>query len=304
MRALVIGFGSIGRRHARILTELGCEVAVVSRRAIEHSHAFKSIDIAITQHQPEYVVVASATAEHLSDILALAELGFTGRVLVEKPFFSEVSDVPAHEFASLRVGYNLRFHPVMQGLEQLLAGQELLSIQIYVGQYLPNWRPDTDYRTSYSASAERGGGVLLDLSHDIDYLLDLAGECTGLAALGGKLSDLEIVSDDVFALLLQTAGCPVAVLQLNYVDRVGSRELIVNSKEFTARANLVSGELYRNSELIVHAKVDQDATYLEMHKAMMKGNADQVSSVEEALAVLEVVSAARESARNGVWIQR
>jgi len=87
VNALVIGYGSIGQRHARILGELGCRVAVVSRRSIPFSPCFSTLKDALTGWCPDYVVVASRTNEHLKSVQDLARYGFQGRVLMEKPLF-------------------------------------------------------------------------------------------------------------------------------------------------------------------------------------------------------------------------
>ena len=149
MKVLVIGYGSIGARHARILTELGGKTAVLSGRSIDFPLLFSSLDRAIDTHQPDYVVVASQTSSHHSDIVKLINSGFTGNVLVEKPLFKTHHELPKNNFKSLNVAYNLRFHPVIQKVRSLLVGEKIISFNAYVGQYLPNWRPGTDYSKGY-----------------------------------------------------------------------------------------------------------------------------------------------------------
>lgn len=302
MRGLVVGYGSIGQRHARLLTELGLDVAVVSRRAVDHPKRFPTLKAALDAHTPDYVVVASATSEHHSDTQILADAGFTGRVLVEKPIFETGQTVPDNQFAALHVAYNLRFHPVYRALAARMKDQHALQIHAYVGQYLPGWRPGTDYRDSYSASLTRGGGVLLDLSHDLDLVNGLVGPWTGLAALGGQVSDLEIDSDDVASFLIRLARCPAATVALNYLDRRTRREIIVNCAAVTFKADIVNATLEIDGE-IEQFDVDRDTTYRAMHQAAL-GDGAGLCTPREASDVLDMIAAARPSFTNTRWTER
>ena len=303
LNALVIGYGSIGARHARLLQEAGCAVAVVSQRGIDFPTVFPDIGVALKAHCPDYVVIANATDRHHDTCVRLAQAGFSGTVLIEKPLFDRVLPMPAHAFRAAAVAYNLRFHPVISRLKTLLENEQVLSVQAYVGQYLPNWRPGTDYRECYSASAERGGGVLLDLSHDLDYLGWLFGVWEGVAALGGRLSTLEITSDDVFALLLKMQRCPVVTVQLNYLDHQGRRSIIVNTDAHTFEADLVRSTITIDGvEERLHC--ERDATYRAMHEALLAGRLETACSIPEALQTLELIAAARAAAQKKQWINR
>lgn len=301
--ALVIGYGSIGARHARLLQEAGCTVAVVSQRSIDFKTVFPDIEGALKAHRPDYVVIANATDRHHDTCSRLAQAGFSGTVLIEKPLFDRVLPVPEQAFRVVAVAYNLRFHPVISRLKSLLENERVLSVQAYVGQYLPNWRPGTDYRDCYSASAERGGGVLLDLSHDLDYLAWLLGAWEGVAALGGQLSALEITSDDVFALLLKMQRCPVATVQLNYLDRQGRRSIIVNTVDHTFEADLVRSTIVIDG-IEEQLPCERDATYRAMHEALLAGHSETACSIPEALQTLQLIAAARSAAQKKQWINR
>jgi predicted dehydrogenase len=301
--ALVIGYGSIGARHARLLQEAGCNVAVVSQRSIDFKTVFSDIEGALKAHRPDYVVIANATDRHHDTCSRLAQADFSGTVLIEKPLFDRVLPVPEQAFRAVAVAYNLRFHPVIRRLKSLLGNERVLSVQAYVGQYLPNWRPGTDYRDCYSASAERGGGVLLDLSHDLDYLAWLFGAWEGVAALGGQLSALEITSDDVFALLLKMQRCPVATVQLNYLDRQGRRSIIVNTVDHTFEADLVRSTIGIDG-IEEQLPCERDATYRAMHEALLAGSSETACSIPEALQTLQLIAAARSAAQKKQWINR
>lgn len=303
MKALVIGYGSIGSRHARLLAELGCATAVVTRRPIDFPIVYPELGSALSGHRPDYVVIASPTNQHHETLSNLATAEFSGRVLVEKPLFGNSLPLPISRFQNLSVAYNLRFHPVIQRLRNLVVGETILSVQAYVGQYLPDWRPGTNYRQSYSASAAQGGGALRDLSHELDYLVWLFGSWKSVTALGGHVSPLEIDSDDLFVLLMQTERCPVVSVQVSYLDRVARRRIVVNTHRHTIEADLVGGTLAIDGR-IETVLVERDHSYREMHRAVLNGDFSSLCAVEEGLATLQLIETAERANRHREWISQ
>lgn len=304
-RALVVGYGSIGQRHARILGEMDCQVAVVSRRAIEFIRQHESLDAALAHEQPDYVVLANRTSEHLDTLNRLAGSGFSGRVLVEKPLFDQPRPLPEHNFEQVAVAYNLRFHPLVRRLRDFLLGQRsLVNAHVYVGQYLPQWRPGSDYRLGYSARRAEGGGVLRDLSHELDLCHWLFGRWNRLTALGGHFSPLEIDSDDSFSLLMFTERCPSVTVQMNYLDRHVKRELLVNTAKHTVRIDFVTGAFEVDGRAEVLAPPDRDYTYRAEHAAMLAGETDVACSLEQGLATVATIAAAERAVQAKQWIER
>ena len=257
----------------------------------------------MVQWRPDYVVVASRTSDHGNHLKALATAGFTGRVLVEKPLFDIPSRLPEDRRYALHVGYTLRFHPVLQALRQELEGTSIFSVHAYVGQYLPDWRPGTDYRNSYSAHADQGGGALRDLSHELDYLNWLLGGWRGLVARGGRVSDLEIDSDDVYALILETVRCPIATATMNYLDRTPTRTIIVHTNRGTLRGDLIGQTLNRDGA-IKSFKGGADDLYRAQHRAILADDAGALCTINEGLDVMAMIEAAERSTRTGLWISR
>jgi len=302
MRALVVGYGSIGQRHTRLLEELGCETGVVSARPDVHSQSFPTLDAALTAWQPEYVVVANETSAHYDAMKFLADAGYRGRVLIEKPLFDDARVAPAVTFSHAAVAYNLRCHPLVRHFSHALAGGRILEVNMHVGQWLPDWRPARDYRTSYSAKRTTGGGVMRDLSHELDLALHLFGPWRKLTALGGHFSDLEIDSDDAYTLLLATGRCPSVNITMNYLDRPAQRTITVNTTMGTIRLDLVNGVLEQNGVLIAEHIVERDHTYKEQHRAMIDGRIDELCSINEGLAVLDLIVAAEQANGARCWV--
>ncbi len=304
MKAVVVGFGSIGARHTRILEELGCEVAVVSRRRIDDRACYDSLETALERHQPHYAVIANETSRHAATLRALANAGFTGTTLIEKPLFDNVddADAAAHNDDTY-VAYNLRFHPLIVRLRELLADEAIVAARVVAGQYLPSWRPSADYRTSYSASREQGGGVLRDLSHELDYCASLFGEWQKLTAVSGRFSNLEIDSDDVTSILMITARVPLVSVWLDYLDRDGRREIAIQTARTTIHADLVRSRLTVDGQTETF-QTDRDHTYRAQHQALLSGSPGAACTYAEALGVMQTIQAIEHASQASTWIER
>lgn len=301
MRALVVGFGSIGMRHVRLLNELGCKVGVVTSRDIAYELKYNNLSDAVNTLDPDYVVISNKTEQHYKTLLELANLKFSGTVLVEKPIFNYYEEVPENRFTNVFVAYNLRFHPLIQRIASLIKNEKLISVYAYAGQYLPLWRPNSDYRKTYSARRGEGGGVIRDLSHELDYLCWLLGGWKYVTALGGHYSHLAIDSDDVFSIMMETPKCPVVTVQLNYLDRVARREILINTDRQTVKADLIQGTLSinENSEKI---EAERDFTYCAQHHAILNKNYGPLCTLKEGLEVMRLIEAAEMSMHQKVWI--
>lgn len=300
-RALVIGYGSIGARHARVLTELDVRVGIVSRRGRGEGEVFTTLESGLNAVQPEYVVVANETVHHIDTLDQLDRLGYRGAVLVEKPLSAGLPGPCAWAFEQVCLAYNLRFHPALQALARHLQTDRPLAVQAYVGQYLPDWRPGSDYRRSYSAQSALGGGVLRDLSHELDYLGWLFGGWRRLSALGGRRSELEIDSDDCWAVLFEGAdGLPIT-LHLNYLDRVARRQLVVVAERHSYRLDLVAGVLEVDG-VAQTFDVERDTTYAAQHRAALAGEWSTLCSLEDGQAVMTTIVSVERAAATGQWV--
>lgn len=303
---LIVGFGSIGRRHAEVLSTLGCSVGVVSRRTSIYGcpwPAWTDLKSAIECLSPSYIVIATETARHHGDLLDLADSGFKGRVLVEKPLFGSPRALPDLPVAEIRVGYNLRFHPAIQALKEALAGELALSVEASVGQYLPDWRPGTDYRTSYSAKRAEGGGVLRDLSHEIDLLIWLFGQPAAVVAMGGRVSDLAIDSDDAWSVLIRQSGSAMTVLHLDYLHRPGRRTIHVETKTRSICLDLIAGCLTIDGRPRSIA-FERNDSYRQMHAAMIgRRPTDDLCDALTGLTVLQTITAIERSATEEQWVR-
>lgn len=299
--ALVIGYGSIGARHARVLTELGVRVGIVSRRGAGDGEVFTTLESGLEALCPEYVVVANETVHHIDTLDHLDGLGYRGAVLVEKPLSVGLPGPCTWAFEQVGLAYNLRFHPALQALAGHLRTDRPLVVQAYVGQYLPDWRPGSDYRQSYSAHRAHGGGVLRDLSHELDYLGWLFGGWRRLSALGGRRSTLEIDSDDCWAVLFEGADGLPLTLHVNYLDRVARRQLVVVAERHSYRLDLVAGVLEVDGVSQTFA-TERDTTYRAQHRAALAGEWATLCSLDEGRAVMATIASVERAAATGQWV--
>ncbi|NBV41445.1 gfo/Idh/MocA family oxidoreductase [bacterium] len=295
MKIAVIGYGSIGQRHTQVLESLfpNAEITIVTRQRLDRPHVnhLSALDLSSLH----YAVIAVPTADHFN-VLTQIRTASTAPILVEKPLFSQ-SIPTAFNRSGIFVGYNLRFHPVLQKVREWVRGQAIFSVRCNAGQYLPTWRPGRPYRDSYSAKRSEGGGVLLDLSHEIDYLRWILGPLTPTSSLIGHLSELEIDSDDVAMIQGKLTNGGTFQLSLDYLSTLSNRDLVIHGQRGTCKANLVSGEI----TIANHGQpiqrdtltVERNHTYEAMHKALFESDPD-LCSFENGLEVLEIIKKAWE----------
>lgn len=304
MRCLVIGYGSIGKRHANILTLLGHQVHLVSKQPDAPYPVVPDLDEALDRFAPlDLTVIANATANHAISLQQLLEQGFRKTILVEKPLFRSASDPQPDETLTDRifVAYNLRFHPMLQRLRVLLQGKKLYAATISVGQHLSQWRPGTDHRQSYSSHRDQGGGVLRDLSHELDYCAWLLGDCTSLSALGGRFSSVTVDSDDSFSLLAVHERCPSVSLHMNYLDQIPRREIVIHHQDGTFHADLIAGTLDTGNGIETF-RIEGDTTYIRQLQNLIAGKTDNACHYPAGLAVVRMIEAAEEAAQEKKWI--
>jgi predicted dehydrogenase len=302
-RALVVGGGSIGIRHARVLGAMGLEVAVTSSRADLDLPTFSTVSAAVTEFAPSYVVIATETARHADTVRELSGAGYRGAVLIEKPLAVPQAELETAGFRHTGVGYNLRFHAVTRRLAELLAqGDDVVAVEVYVGQHLSTWRPDRAVADQYSAHAAAGGGVLRDLSHELDYLGLLFGLCLRVVAVGGRLTEVTVDSDDAWGVLARYERAPIVTTQLNYLALPARRRIAVTTATGLIEADFMTGRIEHPGGVEI-LEIDRDESYRRMHEAMLDGGAG-VADVTDALEVERVIARIERSTVDEGWVTR
>lgn len=306
--AIIVGLGSIGNRHARILRDLGLAVTTVSRRP--GLADFNRIEDAVSAHQDALLVIANQTSSHIPSLRQARSSGHRGTVVIEKPLASHSDELLGiEETGNIWVAYNLRFAPVVTALRSVLAKADgpSIAVRMHVGQHLSTWRPGTEIHESYSAHAARGGGALRDLSHELDLVSWLWGRATGLCALGGRRASVTVDSDDCWTLLLKTnTGVDVA-LSLNYLDRPATRFIHANTPDTTLQVDLIKGVISCNGAE-TEVPGDKDASYREMWSRILEdrrtGGESAMCTFAEGAEIVRLVADCERSARERRWIER
>lgn len=261
MKLLVVGLGSIGRRHARNWAALGlgevwlCQQAGRPQPELPgvKKPAFPSLQAALAAG-PDVVVVSNPTSLHVATARAAVDAG--SHVLVEKPLgaslvgVADLLEAADRQQVRVMVGYNLRFHPGLARLRDLLHAGAIgrpLSARAEMGEYLPGWHPGEDYRSSYSGRADLGGGPVLTFSHELDALCWLLGRPARVTCLAARVSSLEITTEDVAEMALQFAGGAVASVHVDYFRRPPRRSIEILGEDGILRWE------YDENRLLVYA---------------------------------------------------
>ncbi len=246
MRGLVVGCGSIGRRHLQNLRVLGVsELGVVESDTERRERAASEFGIAAfaeipagLRWSPEFVVITTPTYLHVAQATQVASGGFA--LFSEKPLahtpvgISELADAIQQRGLISMVGCNMRFHPGPRKVKELLDQGRLgkiLSGRIHAGSYLPAWRPGTDYRSNYAAREETGGGCILDCIHEIDLACWYLGDVVDVFCAAGHLSSLEIATEDVAVLVSRHSSGALSEVHLDYVQRTYERGCQIAGEE-------------------------------------------------------------------------
>jgi predicted dehydrogenase len=210
---------------------------------------------AALQESPDVAYITNPSSLHVPAALACARAGCD--LFLEKPVsnsmdgIAELMDEVERRRLIAMVGYQLRFHPALRALSEIVQSGilgRLLAVRATVGEYLPGWHPYEDYRQMYASRASLGGGVILSQIHEFDYLYSLFGPPRSVYSLGGHHSSLEIDVEDVASTLMecQVDGRTLPVhLQQDYLQRPASRDCEVIGDSGKATMDLAGREFTR-----------------------------------------------------------
>jgi predicted dehydrogenase len=249
---LVIGYGSIGKRHVDNLLKLRQidQIIVCSNHLdsfqnhpekdrLKLAHSLQELSPVISNgRQFDFAIITNETYKHVETANILAESGIN--LFIEKPISDSVTKaislkkIAEKSNIKIFVAYNFRFLGAIQYIKNQISSGVIGSLyfaEIEVGQYLPAWRPLIDYRESYSARKDKGGGVALDLSHEIDYMRYLFDDPVSWKIMKSKVSDLEIDSDDLFEGIYRFSSGFLCSVHMDYIRHNKKRKInIVGSK--------------------------------------------------------------------------
>jgi len=322
MRIVIAGLGGIGERHLANLLEIEPSAHAIvwhQRRRPDTAGALRdrrvsfvySLDEMLAE-KPDVALITSPASLHVETGVALARRAV--HLFVEKPLSNSLDGIDelvklcSINRLVLMVGYCFRFYRPLRALRQAIADGRIgriMSVRAEVGNYLPEWRPSRDYRKTVTARRELGGGVVLELSHELDYVRWIAGEVKTISAVVGRLGDLDIDVEDTAEILLEFASGAVGSVHLNMAQRAPSRGCRVVGTEGTlVWDGLKHGvRLYRADSREWSELHPADPTaYDDMYRVELRQFLDAVNgadsdgaTAEDGTRVLELVFAVRQA---------
>jgi predicted dehydrogenase len=321
MKTLIAGFGSIGSRHLRNLRALGETDFVLLRSKkstlpddeIAGLPVETTIEAALT-HKPDAVILSNPTALHMQVAIPAALAGC--HLFLEKPISHNLDWVDELVAAvqagggKAVVGFQLRFHPGLRVVKELIesgAIGKVYGFRAHWGEYLPGWHPWEDYRNSYAARADLGGGVVLTLCHPFDYLRWLFGEVESLIGRTNHSGALELEVEDSADVIFKMAGGTQGSLHLDYLQRPADHHLTILGSEGTIEWRNSDGSvrLFKASggewqEFNVPAGFDRNDMFLAESRNFLdvvQGKAEPFCSLDDGVKALKLALAVHASAR-------
>jgi predicted dehydrogenase len=302
MNILIIGLGSIAKKHIDALRALKVEAKLYALRSnlngtdeegVENIYSIENFDKIF-----DFAIISNPTYLHYEFIKMLACKGIP--LFIEKPAVHSLENIESLLSVIRKrdlityVACNLRFHPCITFLKNKLDADSVRinEVNVYCGSYLPDWRPGQDFRKSYSANSEMGGGVHLDLFHELDYTYWLFGEPNSLRSFKRSVSSLSIKAIDYANYILEYDNYTLNII-LNYYRRDPKRIIEIVTDDTTLIVDLINNSISNsNGDLIF--KADKNFTLFDTYISQMiffieglKSNLKQMNTFEDSAQVLK-----------------
>lgn len=318
LKALVVGYGSIGKRHIENLSKFpSIEIFVLTYRKMDNFLKRKncitvnSIETVIS-NKPDFAIITNESSLHVEFANKLAKSGI--HLLIEKPLSDSLkgiktllTTVERKKLVTL-MGYNLRFHPCICKIKELIDKNQIgriISVFAENGSFLPDWHHNEDFRKSYAARKDLGGGVVLTSSHEIDYLYWFFGDVKEVFSITGKFSNLKIDVEDLSSILMKFKNNVVAEIHLDYFQRPTSRSCKIVGTKGTIHCDFIDNtvKLYdtKKKRWLLKKKLtkyDYNLMYLEELKYFIdciKGNKNTINSLKDGVKTLEIALAIKKA---------
>lgn len=319
---LIVGMGSVGRRHRANLRALGWNDICCYRTGRSSLPDIDLLDTPIVRdldqalaRRPQAVVIANPTACHLPVALAAARAG--AHLLIEKPVSHDLAGVAELEAEvgarrlSVLVGFQFRFHPGLRQLRSWIRSGAIgtvVSAQAHWGEYLPDMHPWEDYRDGYAARPDLGGGVLLTLCHPFDYLRWLVGDIEDIAAIASRRDSLGLAVETAVDAVLQFENGASGHVHVDFVQRPPEHRLSIIGTEGTVTwnqadhaARLFSVATNRWAVVAPPPAFERNAMFLDEMRhflACLRGEEQPLCTLADGRAALATVESAKRAIRD------
>jgi predicted dehydrogenase len=216
MTGILIGYGSIGKRHYSNLKELGHECVIVDLEDIP------KIDDILNGESFDFGIVSTPNDSHINYSIKLANKGIP--FFCEKPLYHPNQIKDTEELNQLiqictesnlvnMVGCNMRFTDEVEHLPN-----KTPYVNVYFGYNLKKWRPTQNHLESYSSNKEMGGGIFFDAIHELDYLYYKFGKIKSIQTNKYKFTDITNDTEDISVSRITFESGTIADVHLNYLS--------------------------------------------------------------------------------------
>ena len=288
---VIFNFGSIGERHSKILRNIFQikDINIFTKRKIRNFKTVNNLST-IKSLNPKYFIIASPTSKHYK-YLKFIENNFKNKIiLVEKPLFDKFKKLNIKK-NKVFVGYNLRFSPILEFIKKKISKKKIIDIKVICNSFLPNWRPNINYKNTSSAKKSLGGGVVLELSHELDYIRWIFGDPKIKFVETGKFSNLNIDTEDLLKLYGKIGNANLS-LDINYYSRINKRTISIDGLDFSLFADFLKNKIEiqtANKKFIKTFPNKKNYTYISQHKEFLKGKAKKICSYKFALETMKII---------------
>lgn len=259
MKIIFFGLGSIGKRHAKILLENYDYTLYALRSGVDESlnelgmEELYSWD-EVEKIRPNVAFITNPTSFHIETAIKCANLNY--KLFIEKPIGKDMQQLDKlialveNKSLTTYVAYCLRFHPVIKKLKEYVKQRKPLHVRVVCSSYLPNWRPGQDFLKSYSANSAKGGGVILDLSHELDYIYYLLGEISTIEGTFSKKGQITVDAEDNADMFFSADGVPVSI-HIDFLSQRKERYIQMDFEKLTVVGDLINHKIeeYENEIL-------------------------------------------------------
>ena len=318
LRVLIIGYGSIGKRHTENLLRMKkIEISICSKNNQALKLKNKNVKVFRTINEAckeifDVVLICNETSLHVTTAIKFAEKG--SHIFFEKPISDSLKNIPKlkniikQKKLITMVGCNMRFHPGIKLMKKLLEKESIgrvFSVRVENGSYMPDWHPWENYQKNYASRKKLGGGVVLTQIHEFDYLFWFFGKVDEVFSINQKLSDLKIDVEDFSASLLKFKKKIIAEIHLDYFQRPSHRTCKIIGTKGEIRWNWENNHVqifnYKTKKWTTKnfkVKFDRNQMYVDEINYFLKcvqKKKTPMNSIDEALKIQDVVLAIKKS---------
>ena len=320
LKILIVGYGSIGKRHLNNLISIGFNDILLCSKNKESLKLekkgikiFNSLDKALKE-KPDVSIICNETSHHIKTAIKIAKND--SHIFIEKPLSNSLNQICELEKIIKKkkliamVGCNMRFHKGIKLIKKLISKNEvgkILSVKVENGSYMPDWHPWEDYRNSYASKKHLGGGVVLTQIHEIDYLYWFFGKAKEIFSFSHKLSDLKINVEDYSGSLLKFKNKIIAEIHLDYFQNPAER----NCKILGTKGKIVWNwennhlQIFKNKKFLtkyLDKNFDRNQMYVDELKYFLncvKNKKIPMNNISEAYEIQKIALSIKNSSKSG-----